>query len=541
MAAALAFGLVAAACGGGGGDDGGETGAPVDEGTPEPGGRVIYALEAETNAGWCLPESQLAISGIQVAKTIYDTLVQPDADGNMVPMLAESIEPNDTFDEWTITIREGIKFHDGSDLDAEVVKNNIDAFRGQYEGRSPLLFIFVLDNIDTVEATDDMTVTITTKTPWPALPSFLYSSGRFGISGQAQLDNADACDKELVGTGPFKLKEWKVNDSFVAEKNPDYWQTDADGNQLPYLDEIEYRPVPDTDSRVEGLQTGQFDMAHTQGGEAVSQLQPLADSGQVEIISNSDAAEVSYLMTNESKPPFDNQDARLAVAYGIDREEFKQLRTSGLQDIASGPFAPGNMGYLEDTGFPSFDVEQAKEHAAAYKDETGDDLSFTMSYGADAATKVTAELLQSQLADAGIEMKLTSTDQAALIDQAIGGDFQLLYWRLHPGGDPDTQYVWWNSASPVNFGKINDPEIDQALEDGRVEDDEAKRAEIYEGMNERFAEQAHNIWLTWSLWAISSTPSVNGVLGPQVDGGDPFTGLATGHPVSGLWLDGGGA
>ena len=177
---------------------------------------MIYAVESETASGWCLPEAQLAISGIQVARAIYDTLVQPDASGEMAPMLAESVEPNDTFDSWTILLRQGVTFHDGTDLTAEVVKNNLDAYRGAYEGRSSLLFLFVLDHIDTVEATDDLTVTVTTKTPWPAFPSFLWSDGRLGIVGQAQLDDAEECDENLVGTGPFVKTEWKVNDHFSA-------------------------------------------------------------------------------------------------------------------------------------------------------------------------------------------------------------------------------------------------------------------------------------------------------------------------------------
>ena len=80
------------------------------------------------------------------------------------------------------------------------------------------------------------------KSPWSSFPAYLYGSGRVGIMAQAQLDDTETCDTNLIGTGPFKLKEWKVNEKFVAEKNPDYWQKDADGNQLPYLDEIEFRP-----------------------------------------------------------------------------------------------------------------------------------------------------------------------------------------------------------------------------------------------------------------------------------------------------------
>lgn len=117
-------------------------------------------------------------------------------------------------------LRPGITFHDGSKLDAKVVANNLNAYRGKYKARSPLLFVFVLENIATVEATDDMTVTVTTKTPWPSFPNFLWNDGRLGIVGQAQLDDAKGCDKNLVGTGPFVKKEWKINDHFTATKNP---------------------------------------------------------------------------------------------------------------------------------------------------------------------------------------------------------------------------------------------------------------------------------------------------------------------------------
>jgi peptide/nickel transport system substrate-binding protein len=116
-----------------------------------------------------------------------------------------------------------------------------------------------------------------------------------------------------------------------------------------------------------------------------------------------------------------------------------------------------------------------------------------------------------------------------------------MLFRNHPGGDPDTQYVWWHSGSPVNFGKIDDPEIDKALEEGRSESDPAKRAEIYENMNRRFAEQVHNIWWNWSLWTVASVPTVHGILGPDLTDMEPFPGLATGNPVSGIWVEGGGS
>ena len=182
--------------------------------TPDPseiqrGGSVRYAVEAETGDGWCLQEAQLAISGILVARAIYDTLTAPNSEGEYVPYLAEAVEPNDDFTQWTITVREDVTFHDGSDLTAEVVKNNLDAYRGAEGGhaRSPLLFLFVLDNIESVEVSGERDVVVTTKVPWVAFPAFLYSSGRLGITGQAQLDDTEGCSRNLIGTGPVHARE----------------------------------------------------------------------------------------------------------------------------------------------------------------------------------------------------------------------------------------------------------------------------------------------------------------------------------------------
>ena len=542
LAAAAAVAMLAASCGGGSGGDGNEGGggnatSTEDEGTPKPGGRIVYGLEAETTAGWCLPEAQLAISGIQVAKTIYDTLTAPDSTGAIKPFLAESVEPNATYDKFTIKLRPGVKFHDGSALTAEVVKNNLDAYRGQYPARKPLLFVFVLQNIASVDVVDDLTLTVSTTKPWPALPDILYGSGRMGILAQAQLDNASACNKDLIGTGPFKLKEWAPNEKLIAEKNADYWQKDADGVQLPYLDEIEYRPVPDGDQRRQKIQTGELDAGHLQNGEQLVPVRELAESGELKLLDSDAFAEVSYLMFNESKPPFDNKNARMAVAYAIDRDEYNELRNEGIQKNASGPFAEGVPGYLADTGYPEFDLAKAKEAVAAYKTETGSDLSFTITSTSDPGTVTSTELIQSMLKDVGVEVKLSQTDQATLIDRALASEFEANLWRNHPGGDPDTQYNWWHGGSPVNFGRIADTEMDRLLDEGRVEIDPAKRSAIYEDLNKRFASEVHNAWLQWALWGVPHQNRVNGIEGPLLpDGSEPFPGLGAGHPVTGIWV-----
>jgi peptide/nickel transport system substrate-binding protein len=540
--------LIASACGGGDDDDddssgggGSDSELPTDEGTPTPGGEVTYGLEAETASGWCLPEAQLAISGIQVARAIYDTLTAPDENGEIKPFLAESVEPNEDYTVWTIKLRDGITFHDGTALDSTVVKNNLDAYRGAYPARQPLLFVFTFQDVASVDVVDPLTLTVTTKRPWVDLPWFLWGSARVGIMAQAQLDST-SCNDDLIGTGPFKKDSWTVNNSFVAVKNPDYWGTDADGNQLPYLDKITFRPLEDGRARLNSLEGGELQAMHTSGALQIEEIRNQAESGALNNVESDKFGEVGYIMLNSSQPPFDNLTARQILAFGIDREAVNQIRANNIPTLAQGPFAPGNVGYLEDAGYPDYDKAHAEELIAQYEQETGGPLEFTLTHAGDPETTQTAQLYQQLMGDIGVTVNLQPiADQSALIDAAIGGQFQAVTWRNHPGGDPDTQYVWWYNSdtapNPVNFGRFNDPEINRLLDEGRTTADEAQRKTIYEDLNRRFAEQLWNLWASYTIWSIASQPNVHGVLGPDLpDGSGPFPGLATGHPVSGMWV-----
>ncbi len=548
LALLFAISLVAASCGGDDDDGGGGTtteGGQVAPTTAAPssdpveGGEVTYGLEAETNGGFCLQEAQLAIAGIQVARTIYDTLAAPNAEGEIVPSLAQSIEPNEDFSQWTITLREGITFHDGSALDAQIVKDNLDAYRGQYPARNPLLYVFVFQNIDTVEVVDPLTVQVNTKVPWVAFPWYLWGSARLGIMGRAQLDAADPqCANQLVGTGPFMLDHWTVNQEFVAVKNPNYWQTDENGVQLPYLDQITYRPIPEVAQRVNALESGQIDLMHTSDTEQIAQrMQPLADDGSIQLLQSDTFGEVNYLMLNVSKPPFDNKNARVAVAAGLDRRLLDDVRGGGIGTVADGPFQADVPGYTEDTGFPQFDPAAAEAAAATYQEETGQPLEFTYTFVATESGSLTAQEIQTQLSEVGITMNLDPAgDQATTINRALSGEFEAVGWRNHPGADPDTQYNWWYQGSPVNFGRIADPEVNRLLDEGRSTPE--GREEIYQELNQRFGSEVYNIWTTFTIWGIGAQPNLQGILGPDLPdgGGESFRGLGTGHMVHGLWI-----
>lgn len=537
-AAVVALVLAAGACGGGSdksGVDSGGGGAQttVAAGRPVTGGTIVYGVEAETAGGFCLPEAQLAVSGIQVARSMYETLTAPNEKGDYVPFLAKSVNPNSTYDEWAIVLRPGIKFHDGSDLTAEVVKNNLDAFRGLYPARHPVLGPLTMTNWGVVTVTGPLTLTITTKTPWPAFPASLYGNGRVGIMAKAQLDDEQHCNDSMIGTGPFELKEWLPNDHLTVVRNAHYWR-----KGLPYLDGIEFRPILESTQRVNALQSGEIQVTHMMNSLEVAQLQDLADQGDIAIYQTDQFADTVYTMLNSSKPPFDDILARRALATAIDNETLNKVREKSIPKIATGPFPPGNMGHLDDTGLPSFDLAKAKDLVSQYEKKAGRPLAFTLLSTPEPANVETGQMVKEMAAKAGIQIELRQIEEAQLINQVLGGDYNAAFWRNHSGGDPDLQYAWWKSDSPVNFGRFKDAEVDRLLDEGRQEPDPARREQIYEELNRRFASQLYNLWSLWSMWTIGTATNVHGVTGPDLpDGSKPFPGLADGHPVAGLWMD----
>ena len=505
---------------------------------------MVWGVPAESSGGWCLPEAQLAISGIQIARAIYDGLTQADAHEVYRPFLAKSVTSNAAHTVWTITLRSGVTFHDGTKLTAQVVKNNLDAARGVYKNRHPLLAGFVYGKyVHDVKMTGPLSLEIDT-VPWTAFPAYI-AGGRFGIMAQAQLDDQTTCASKLIGTGPFMMKDWKRNDHFTAVRNPHYWRKDAQGRQLPYLDQIRFEPVIESAQRVNGIQAGNLDLALDDGPLDIVQYRALAKKGQINLVESQKYPELGYTLFNTTIPPFNNIDARLAFAYAVDRVTSNRLRADGITTIASGPFGPGVMGYLPDAGFPKYNAATAKTYVKKYEQETGRPLKFTyLSPGTDTELLKTIDLVKTYMQQVGISMTVKSVDESQGINTVIGKQFQATAWRNHPGFDPDTEYVWWHcdtSASvcdnPVNFNGFNDPVINHAFEDGRSNSDPARRRSDYEAINREFGKQVYDAWGSWSIWSVPAATHVHGIANlPLPDGSAPFTGLTSGFDPAGLWV-----
>jgi peptide/nickel transport system substrate-binding protein len=511
-----------------------------DTGKPVEGGKLTYALEAETDGGFCLSNAQLVVSGEQIATSIYDTLTVIDSKGKYEPFLAKTVTPNADSSAWTITLRtqadgSPIKFQDGTDLTPAIVADNINAWIGKYvrpDGtHAPsLLFAIVLKDVTSVTS-DATSVTVKLDKSWPSFPWVLYANGRLGIMAKAQLDSSDAdcANKNLIGTGPFSLVSWKPNQSMVLKKNPNYWRTDKDGQKLPYLDQITFVPVPDSTQRTNGLGEVYDALAQSTFTE-IGKLETAAKAGTYNIAQEKGDRELRYYLLNARRAPFNDLLGREAVTYAINPQEVNGVINNDLATVAKEPFDIGTDGYTANSQWPGFNLAKAKTAVAAYKAKHGGTFpTITLLTDNDSAEAKEAGVLIGDLSAAGIPAKQKPVTQSQIVNTAIGGDFDLLLWRNHPGGDPDSQYVWWwNSpaatptvnANLVNFGAFHDDTISSLLDTGRSQTPGTpERSQTYEKVVQQFSKNLWNIWMWYEDWTIAGTKKVHGFTGGTLPAG----------------------
>jgi peptide/nickel transport system substrate-binding protein len=268
---------------------------------------------------------------------------------------------------------------------------------------------------------------------------------------------------------------------------------------------------------------------------SVLELKDMAENGETKVFISDKGSETAHQMLNVSRPPFDDLLARQAVAYAGDAHEINHIRNKDLNTIATGPFPPDNPAHIK-INTRIHNLKKARALAKEYEQKHGEPIRFEYLALAAPETIAFAELVKEQQDKAGIEVTIRTLDLSAFINEALAGRFQSAGWLNHPGGDPDTQYAWWHSGSPVNFGRISDPVIDRLLEEGRVETDPAKRVEIYQDLNRRFREQLYNLWAWYTLWAIGYQNDLSGVKGvPLPDGGGrPFALFGGDIPLLGI-------
>jgi peptide/nickel transport system substrate-binding protein len=607
LAIFVVFGVVAAACGDSSDDEttSDDTVAEQDEATderasgdasgedevvadgePVRGGRLVYGIEADSSNPWVHYATSCAVSCRMIFRAITDALFIADDAGEIQPYLVDTFEASDDYTEWTMTIKEGITFHDGTPLDGEAVKYNIDTCRF-----SPLTGAALSAISDT--AADGQTVTVTYNRPdaiGPKLlrtetcgmmfsPTWMQTLPNNPLLTEEEVAEATGDPSAPVGLGAFKYVSYTPGpgNSFIAERNEDYWRGDGPnsvtGEGLPYLDEIEFVVAVDIQGRSNGLQSGQFDIIHTANADEIAKFEADED---YKLLQANDFGETSYILLNVAQGenptvaavrgvdsvdmdpttvnaanPLVHLSCRTALAQAIDLERYVADRGAGIVTPANGPFPPGSVGYLEDTGYPTYDPDAAVESFEQCKTDYGTTpISFTFNTTNDAFNVESNELIASMWSDAfgdEIDVSIAPIEQGQYINLALAGAFQAQGWRNHGGVDPAEQWYWWHSATAfpidpsvpelaLNFGRFQDPAMDEQYGTILANPDPAARQAAAEEVNRLFGENVWNLWTYWTLWGIVSSPRVQNVTNLEIPGyGTTMPVISGKHHLTQMW------
>ncbi len=504
---------------------------------PVPGGTLIVSGEAEVTSPWTPAVMQCDSYCFQRARTFFDTVAAIGDDLKIHPFLAESITPNDDFTEWTIKVRDGITFSDGTPVNADAVIKNL-----QLTGTGLLVSAALVDvakvpsaadpakNELKIEKLDEMTFTVftglngdpTQPLPWPGFD--VYLTGQWGlIASPTWLDAvaAGTADAALpIGSGPFIVESFAPRDRLVVKKNPSYWQKAADGTQLPYLDGIEFRVIEDSEIAADALRSGDLDIFSTSAALVVADFREQADEFPMK--EQDQFTETDYMLIDLDKPgPMQDVRVRCALSKSIDREEYVDALTNGISTPANRVFSPGQEGYLEDNGFDvTQDIAGAKALIDEYEAETGTQVSINYGTTTSQLNAQRAELLKGYWNAIGVDFEYQQVPQDSFITDALFGapNFIAFGWRQHAGLTVDTQNYWWNSRSAapdgglsLNFARIRDDIVDENLAKARSELDPADRQAAAEAVNKRMAEQCYQVPFVFTVWGTPHKPSVMGL------------------------------
>jgi ABC-type transport system substrate-binding protein len=511
--------------------------AGVGTGSPVRGGTLTVGTIAEID-GFYPPSNHWDTNGFLYANAIYDPLMAVAADGTIEPYLAKSMTSNSTYDTWTLTLRPGVKFNDGSALTSAVVMANYNALKA-----SPLTGV-ALNQVASVTTPDAMTVVYTLTGPNPTFPAGLTTQVGY-IVGEAMIQQATSnpsAPLTPIGTGPFIYAQWQPNDHFIATRNPNYWRSG-----LPYLDSITFRPIPDSTQRESTLRTGGVDMIESVDPTTITNFSGSGGKG-FQLVDTSTGVigqpSFAFIMLNTAVPPTNDLSIRQALAKGLDQAEVQKVIGGPPTEPATGIFLPGSP-YYSKTDYPTYDPAGAKALVGAYKARHGTPTVNLLTIPDPLEIKV-VQAVQQMWDLVGFDVTLSEVEQATIIDDFVFGKFQAATSYQFGAVNPDLNYVWWSTStiSPIgqiglNFTRIDDPTIESALLTGRHTTDQATRVTAYRTVNEQLAKQLPYLWVEQYVFSEVAAGRVQNFNNPTLPDGMPQYAFDEGIFVpTQIWLAG---
>jgi len=479
--------------------------AAASAGTPKKGGTLRVALGVD------ITTLDPFLSGSKLDRQVYHNLYEPllvlDDKLGIQPNLAESWQSPDP-KTLIFKLRQGVKFHDGTDFNAEAARSNFDRMatdpKSVRKGE--------IANIASTEVVDPFTLKINLKQPDSSLLATLTDRAGMMVSPTAfaKLGADLGHDATGAGTGPYQFVEWVPDDHVLLKRNDAYWNKQGG----PYLDQIRYRPIPDDTVKLQSLQGGEI--------EALDYLAPrtvgLAKADTNLVVIDVPSLAAFWYVLNTTKPPFDNKSVRQAVMYALDTEALVKGVYLGVGVPANGPISPSSWAYDETLKPIPRDLAKAKSLLAQAGHPDG--ITFTFEIVNTPFGVQEAEVVKAQLAEAGITVNVVPVDGAR---QLADGNAKTLEsttynWSGRPDPDGNTyQFFHTTAGASLNWAGFSNPEVDKLLEQTRIVSDHAERKKLYTQIIQILRDEAPAVFVVHPVEPKALSPKLQGYV-PIPDG-----------------------
>jgi peptide/nickel transport system substrate-binding protein len=434
---------------------------------PTLGGTLTIGVRQE--AGELDPHKITTNTTSLYARALYEALTKVDVAGNISGVLAEKWEQSADGKSYTFTLRSGVKFHDGTDFNAEAVKWNVErvmnpATRAFHKSE--------FDGVSGVEVLGSSSIRINLADPDVSFPNRMSGKAGQMISPTAAQKWGDDYATHPSGTGPFQLVEWVKDDHLALARFDAYWRKDDQGVQLPYLERLVYKPIPDATVRGLALQTKQVELVDSVLPSDLASLKADPDIVVVEGPGN-----VKSIGFNLSKPPFATKALRQAVAWSFEPESINKAIFFGIGKPGTYMLPPTSWAYDPKGAFYKRDLAQARAKLAEGGQPGG--FSFTLVLNNATIETQEAQALKAQLAEAGITMEVMPLANSVHMTRRIAGDFEASLADLPPGIDPHDVLSRLSSQNSGNVYRYSNPTIDDLLTRGRTTPNQQERQKVY--------------------------------------------------------------
>lgn len=473
--ALVMVGAVLPGCGDGSKDPGGQ-GNNGKTGEPVKGGEITVGIAQDLDDSLD-PHQTVAAGTREVLFNIFEGLVKPNSDGEMIPAVAEKYTLSEDGTTYTFTLREGVKFHNGQTVTAEDVVYSINRCAAVPEGQEkPLVAAF--SAVKSVEALDEKTVAVTI-----AQRDLEFISYMTAAIIPADYENQDTAP---VGTGPFKFVSRTPQQDFVMERFEDYWGAPA------WLDKVTYKICENADALVMNLNGGSIDLcAHLTSAQA-SQL-----NQNFQVLEGTMNLVQAIYLNNQAKP-FDNQLVRQALCYAIDRQGIMDMVADSHGTAVGSSIYPAFTKYFLPELVDKYphDVAKAKELLAQAGYPDGFDMTISVPNNYQPHMD-TAEVVAEQLREAGINVTIQPVEWSTWLDTIYNGrQFQATVVGVDAANmTARAMLERFTSDYGKNFINYNNPAYDALFQKAINAQDEAEQTDLYKQMETMLADTAANVYI----------------------------------------------